>query len=104
MSDPHDLRQDVMALLPRLRRFARTLTRHREDADDLVQLALERALSRLAQWRTGERLDGWLFGIVRNAWIDEVRARQRWNRVLAPGEEAADVGDAASERLADRLS
>ena len=66
-------RAQIVALLPRLRRFARTLTRHREDADDLVQLALERALSRLAQWRPDERLDGWLFGIVRNAWIDEKR-------------------------------
>jgi RNA polymerase sigma-70 factor (ECF subfamily) len=97
-------RAQIVALLPRLRRFARTLTRHREDADDLVQLALERALSRLAQWRPEERLDGWLFGIVRNAWIDEVRTRQRWNRVVAPGEEAAAVGDTAAESIADRLS
>jgi RNA polymerase sigma-70 factor (ECF subfamily) len=97
-------RAQIVALVPRLRRYARTLTRHREDADDLVQLALERALSRLAPWRPEERLDGWLFGIVRNAWIDEVRTRQRWNRVLAPGEEAVNVGDAAAEGIADRLS
>jgi RNA polymerase sigma-70 factor (ECF subfamily) len=97
-------RAQIVALLPRLRRFARTLTRHREDADDLVQLALERALTRLAHWGPDEWLDGWLFGIVRNAWIDEVRGRLRWNRVLAPGEEAADVGDATAEGITDRLS
>jgi RNA polymerase sigma-70 factor (ECF subfamily) len=101
---PASTRAQIVALVPRLRRFARTLTRHRDDADDLVQLALERALSRLAQWRPEERLDGWLFGIVRNAWIDEVRTRQRWNRVLAPGEEAVNVGDAAAESIANRLS
>lgn len=43
--------EQVGTLLPRLRRFARALTRHPQDADDLVQLAVERALMRSKQWR-----------------------------------------------------
>ena len=47
------LQDQLVALLPRLRRFARSLTHHAADADDLVQLALERALQRIDQWRAG---------------------------------------------------
>lgn len=78
MSDSLErLREQLVELLPRLRRFARTLTRHTDDADDVVQLALERALARHEQWDPASRLDSWVFGIIRNAWIDEIRARQR---------------------------
>jgi RNA polymerase sigma-70 factor (ECF subfamily) len=71
------VKADIVSLIPRLRRFARSLTRHVHDADDLVQLALERALARLDSWQPGSRLDSWMFTIVRNAWIDEVRLRTR---------------------------
>jgi RNA polymerase sigma factor (sigma-70 family) len=81
MSTDDRLRRDIVDMLPRLRRFARTLTRHVHDADDLVQVALERALRRLDSWQAGTRLDSWLFTIVRNAWIDEVRTRARRNEV-----------------------
>jgi RNA polymerase sigma-70 factor (ECF subfamily) len=84
--------QEITSLLPRLRRFARTVTRNPEDADDLVQIALERAISRQAQWQEGTRLDSWIFTIMRNAWIDEVRARTRRAEILAPEEEGEHVG------------
>src|SRR4029453_779307 len=89
--------EQLIALLPRLRRFARTLARNPHDADDLVQLAVERALTRLDQWQPGTRLDSWMFGIMKNAWIDEVRSRQRRDRVLAPAELGESVADASSE-------
>jgi RNA polymerase sigma-70 factor (ECF subfamily) len=92
-----DLREGLCAMLPRLRRFARTLARDPADADDLVQVALERALARAGQWRPEQGLDAWVFGIVRNAWIDEVRARQRGARLFAPEEQGAMVGDSSSE-------
>lgn len=91
-------------LLPRLRRFARTVTYHREDADDLVQLALERALTRSEQWEPGTRLDSWMFRIVKNAWIDEVRSRIRRGRVFAPEEEGEHVGDESAETHQQRLA
>ncbi|OON62950.1 RNA polymerase subunit sigma-70 [Massilia sp. KIM] len=87
------LANDIAALLPRMRRFARALTYHREDADDLVQIAMERALARSEQWEPGTRLDSWLFRIIRNAWIDEVRSRARRDELFAPEEEGEHVGD-----------
>jgi RNA polymerase sigma-70 factor, ECF subfamily len=98
------VRDQLVALLPRLRRFARALSRNVHDADDLVQVAVERALMRLDQWRPGTRLDSWMYGIIRNAWIDETRSRRRRDRVLAPEELGAHVADAASDAHIQRLS
>jgi RNA polymerase sigma-70 factor (ECF subfamily) len=67
---------ELVALLPRLRRFALTLTRQPSLADDLVQVACERALAHADQWSPGTRLDAWVFRILRNAWIDHVRHRR----------------------------
>lgn len=94
----------IVALLPRLRRFARTITRNPDDADDLVQLSVERALQRYQQWRPDSKFESWMFGIVKNAWIDEVRARQRRNRVLASEEEGENVGGGLGEGQAEILS
>lgn len=60
--------REVIALLPRLRRFARALARNIADADDLVQIAVERALARRDQWIAGTRLDSWVMRIMKNAW------------------------------------
>jgi RNA polymerase sigma-70 factor (ECF subfamily) len=98
------VREDLIALLPRLRRFARTITRNVDDADDLVQLGLERALARLDQWRTDSRLDSWMFRILKNAWIDEVRGRKRRDRVFAPEEAGEHVGDTGHEAQEHALS
>ena len=103
MDDSHDaLRSEVVALLPRLRRFARTITRHREDADDLVQLSVERALLRLDQWQPGTRLDSWMFMIMKNAWIDEVRSRVRRDAIFLPEEAGENVGQSRGDWPADR--
>ena len=89
-------RAELAALLPRLRRFGRVITRNVADADDLVQVALEKALTHAGQWRPGSRMDNWMFGIMKNAWIDEVRARRRRERVHAPEEAGVTVGDASA--------
>ena len=93
-----DFGEQVGTLLPRLRRFARALTRHPQDADDLVQLAVERALTRSKQWRPDSSLTNWMLAIVRNAWIDETRSRRRRDAVLVPENEAAEVGDTGTDR------
>jgi RNA polymerase sigma-70 factor (ECF subfamily) len=49
-------------------------TRDAVEADDLVQTALERGLRSLDSWTPGTRLDAWMFRIMKNAWIDEVRS------------------------------
>ncbi|WP_300540528.1 sigma-70 family RNA polymerase sigma factor [Maricaulis sp.] len=86
------LENEIIALLPRLRRFARSLTRDAADADDLVQMTLERALARLDQWKDGTRLDSWMYRIMKNAWIDEVRFRQRRDARFAPEDAGAHIG------------
>jgi RNA polymerase sigma-70 factor (ECF subfamily) len=84
-------REQLVGLLPRLRRVARGYARVPADADDLVQVALERALERWLQWQPGTRLDSWLFGIMRNAWFDELRRRRRRGEVLLAEEAGAEV-------------
>jgi RNA polymerase sigma-70 factor (ECF subfamily) len=96
--------QGLTDLLPRLRRLARALTGHVHDADDLVQVALERALARADQWRPDARLDAWVFQILRNAWLDELRARTRRSHVFAPEEAGEHVGEMAMERQSDAMS
>src|SRR5687767_10061101 len=71
-----DLGMQLGQFAPRLRRFALALTRSPTDADDLVQSALERALTCLQQWERGTRLDSWLYRITQNLWIDQRRAAQ----------------------------
>lgn len=105
MSSSADLvRENLASLLPRLRRFARAITRHREDADDLVQLAVERALTRSEQWQPGTRLDSWIFRIMKNAWIDEVRSRVRRDEIFAPEEAGEHVGDAMMDRQVEMMA
>src|SRR5580692_219025 len=96
------LRDELVELLPRLRRFARSLAGNVSDADDLVQVAIERALAKSEQLRAGAPLAGWMFGILRNAWIDEARARGRRKRVFVPeelGEQVADPNSARAQML-----
>jgi RNA polymerase sigma factor (sigma-70 family) len=94
--------QEIVALLPRLRRLARVLTRDATSADDLVQIAVERALTRRDQWREGTRLDSWVMRIMKNAWIDETRSRARWGKVMEGEDAGLNVG--ASNDPADSLA
>jgi RNA polymerase sigma factor (sigma-70 family) len=89
-------REQLVAVLPRLRRVARGFARVPADADDLVQLSLERALERWRQWQPGTRLHSWLFGIMRNAWIDELRARRRRGEVLLAEEAGVEIAAAGA--------
>lgn len=92
MTSAAEIRSDMVALLPRLRRFARALTGSVADADDIVQIAMERALMRMDQYQPGTRLDSWMCSIVRNAWIDEARARTRRGKTFVASELAEQVG------------
>jgi len=103
-------RQELIGLIPRLRRFALALTGTHADGDDLVQDALERALTRLHQWRPGTRLDSWVYRIAQNIWRDRLR-RARFRGLHTPIADAADVMGAdgrvdaeAALRLSEALS
>lgn len=71
-----DIGERLMAFLPNLRRFAISLCGSRDVADDLVQAACERALASAERFESGTRFDAWMFRILRNLWVDQVR-RQR---------------------------
>ncbi|WP_298973229.1 RNA polymerase sigma factor [uncultured Roseobacter sp.] len=87
-----DFKRDMIAVLPRLRRFARSLTRSVPEADDLVQEACLRALSKSHQWDPAQPLDRWLFRITRNLWISEIRKRKvRLGEGHIPAEESAEL-------------
>ena len=93
----------LVALLPRLRRFARGLAGRAAEADDLVQAACERALAREHQFQEGTRFDSWMFRIVQTIWIDQLRAREV-RKEAADGAEERLGSDAPVRRIEARLA
>jgi len=91
-----DSRDAIGQHIPHLRRYARALRYDAGAADDLVQDCLERALSRFHLFRPGTNVRSWLFTILHNLHVNEVRRRQR-----RPGEvpldDADDAGGPAAE-------
>lgn len=63
-------RTDLIGLVPRLRRFALSLTRDQTEADDLVQFTLLKAWEHRARFTMGTNLAGWLFTILRNSFVN----------------------------------
>jgi RNA polymerase sigma-70 factor, ECF subfamily len=98
-----DVRQQMIALLPRLRRFATALAGSRDAADDLVQGACERALRAIDTWEPGSRLDSWMFRIVRNLWIDQLRRRKAEKVVDDPDIGSKVVGEDGRRTAESRL-
>lgn len=84
---------ELLAVLPRLRRFAHALARNTADADDLCQAAIERALKARDQWQPGTRMDSWMYRIMRNSWIDAARANRRRGETFVDEEAGLSVGD-----------
>lgn len=89
----------LIAFLPTMRRFALSLTRSADAADDLVQAACERALVNAASFSPGSRFDAWMFRIIRNLWID--RLRRARTRAAVPVEEGEAVAGADGAALAE---
>jgi RNA polymerase sigma-70 factor, ECF subfamily len=88
-----DTRRDIEAEIPRLRRYARALTRDVVTADDLVQDCLTRALGKLHLWQEGSDLRAWLFTILHNQYVNHIRRAVR---------EGVSVGYHESEPLLSR--
>ena len=78
----HELDEQLRELIPRLRRFAVSLTRHASSADDLVQSTLERAITRWADKRLEGDLRAWLFSILYRQFLDAHRRTRRYARML----------------------
>ena len=69
--------KEIEELIPSMRGFARGLTGRHDAADDLVQDALAKAISKIDRFEEGTNMKAWLFRIMRNAHIDEMRKIQR---------------------------
>jgi RNA polymerase sigma-70 factor (ECF subfamily) len=67
--------QLIVPFIPNLRRYARALIGDREGADDLVQDTLERAVRKFHLWRPGD-LRAWLFSIMHNVFVNQLKARK----------------------------
>ncbi|TAN28282.1 MAG: RNA polymerase sigma factor [Castellaniella sp.] len=89
MTEPNEAR--LLDWVPRLRRYARALLRHPDDADDLVQATLERAWSKAGQWPKVTDMRAWLFTLMHNLYVDQLR---RPTLTLVQLED--DVADAAA--------
>ncbi|PKH80217.1 RNA polymerase subunit sigma-24 [Pseudomonas sp. Choline-02u-1] len=74
--------EQLREIIPRLRRFAVSLTRNSSSADDLVQASLERALSAWGEKRTEGDLRAWLFAILYRQFLDAHRRSRRYARML----------------------
>jgi RNA polymerase sigma factor (sigma-70 family) len=99
-----EISERIVELLPRLRRFARSLSRNQHDADDLVQSVIERAWRRLEQLKPGAPLGSWMFGIMKNAWIDDRRARARRGEVALPEDSGEHPAISPADTNADLWS
>lgn len=96
MPDP-TFRRDLVALVPKLRRFALSLAGNAQDADDLVQAACEKALRNAAQFVPGTRMDSWMYRIVQTLWLDDRRKTMRRGPRIDPEDaHLSDEGKAAS--------
>ena len=67
--------EQVLPYIPNLRRYARALVGDRDSADDLVQDTLERAVRKFHLWRPGD-LRAWLFSIMHNVFVNQLRSRR----------------------------
>src|SRR5690606_11103810 len=87
-AETNEFLRELVSLLPKLRRFAMTLMRNSNDADDLVQEACERAITRSHLWNGEGRLESWVYAMTRNLWVDEIRKRK-----VRTGSGTVDVGE-----------
>jgi RNA polymerase sigma-70 factor (ECF subfamily) len=78
-----DIRSRVVEEIPRLRRYARALTRDVAAADDFVQDCLMRAVSKGHLWQEGTDLRAWLFTILHNQYVNQIRRTVREGTAVA---------------------
>jgi RNA polymerase sigma-70 factor (ECF subfamily) len=110
MTNPNlAFRQELVSLLPRLRRFAMALAGRRDLAEDLLHSAVERALRNWGTFQTGRRLDSWMFKVMQNYWIDMRRAAanaatESYDDLDLAGEDGRDIVENRDEIRAARAA
>jgi len=94
----------LLVMLPKLRRFARTLTGSADEGDDLLQSACERALERADQFVSGTRFDSWMYRIVQTIWIDRVRHMRHREKSVDPADLADFPAGGGSREVEDKIA
>jgi RNA polymerase sigma-70 factor, ECF subfamily len=97
-----DFRPLIEKEIPRLRRYARALVRNRDNADDLVQDTLLRALAKIHLWQPGTDLRAWLFTLMHNQYVNSVRRAVREGNQTSL-DAAAELGHSASQQVSLQL-
>jgi RNA polymerase sigma-70 factor (ECF subfamily) len=92
--------QLIVPFIPNLRRYARALIGDRDGADDLVQDTLERAVRKFHLWRPGD-LRAWLFSIMHNVFVNQLKARKVAYEVEIDDSIAAPMSSVTSTDLMD---
>lgn len=92
------VRAELIAMLPRLQRFARSLTRSRPAAEDLVQTTCVKALANASSWAPGTRFDAWAYQIMRNQWIDSVR-KSKGEGATEPLDEGQEIAGSGEQQI-----
>lgn len=77
VQSPRTVEDDIVELIPALRAFAQRFVRSNEDAEDLVQETVCRALKSIHQFTPGTALKSWLFTILRNTFCSKYKTRKR---------------------------
>jgi RNA polymerase sigma-70 factor (ECF subfamily) len=99
-----DLNHQIEAEIPRLRRYARALTRDVIAADDLVQDCLVRALSKQHLWQEGTDLRAWLFSILHNQYVNGVRRAVRQGNLIEMSAKIAEFEPSLSRAAGQEQS
>ena len=100
MQAPDSFRQQLLAAIPRLRRYARSLVFDAGNADDLVQNTLERALSHWHQFDQRRDMLVWLLSIAHNAFLDQRRRDSRLS-IVDPAQADAQMDAVRADPGAD---
>jgi RNA polymerase sigma-70 factor (ECF subfamily) len=96
--------RDLVALVPRMRRFAYALCGSTDLGDDLVQAACERALKNAGAFQPGSRMDSWMFRIIQNLWLDDRRRRKVRGTQVDPETLALSDHGAGARQAEDRAT
>ena len=95
--------EDLVRLVPKLRRFALGLCGNGADADDLVQAACERALKNEDAFIAGTRMDSWMYRIVQNLWLDARRRGKVRGTLVDPDDAGLHDGGKGARTAEDRV-
>jgi len=115
VTDPlhQELVDRLIGLQPRFRRFALGLTGSIDMADELVQNAYERALTRMHQYRPGTRIDSWMFRIIQTVHLNGIQRQNVRNRytsdvdpetVASPGTSSQPERDVEFDQVREKIS